>query len=109
MATPPRTNQPRRPAAAPRTAAPHTAPRPGDRTAPQASSSTRPGGLATRFKLEKAFKAESPNFYLLAGVTLFTVILGLIMVLSASAVDSFLQDGGFFSGFFKQAGAAVIA
>ena len=69
----------------------------------------RPGGLATRFKLEKAFKAESPNFYLLAGVTLFTVILGLIMVLSASAVDSFLQDGGFFSGFFKQAIAAFVA
>ncbi len=109
MATPPRTSQPRRPAAAPRTAAPRTAPRPGARTAPQGSPSIRPGGLATRFKLEKAFKAESPNFYLLAGVTLFTVILGLIMVLSASAVDSFLQDGGFFTGFFKQAGAAIIA
>jgi cell division protein FtsW len=65
--------------------------------------------LATRFQLGKAFRAESPNFYLLAGVTLFTVILGLIMVLSASAVDSFLQDGGFFVGFFKQAGAAIIA
>jgi cell division protein FtsW len=65
--------------------------------------------LATRFKLEKAFRAESPNFYLLAGVTLFTVILGLIMVLSASAVDSFLQSGGFFVGFFTQAGAAIIA
>jgi cell division protein FtsW len=65
--------------------------------------------LATRFQLGKAFRAESPNFYLLAGVTLFTVILGLIMVLSASAVDSFLQSGGFFVGFFTQAGAAIIA
>ena len=42
-------------------------------------------------------------------MTLFTVILGLIMVLSASAVDSFLQSGGFFVGFLTQAGAAVIA
>ena len=106
MATPPRSSQPRRPAATPRSSA---ATRPGVRSPVPGSTSSRSGGLATRFKLEKAFKAESPNFYLLAGVTLFTVILGLIMVLSASAVDSFLQDGGFFVGFFKQAGAAVIA
>lgn len=122
MATPPRTNPPRRPAAAARGSAQRTAQpgtpaqrraaasgRPPGRTAPQAAQTTRPGGLATRFKLEEAFRAESPNFYLLAGVTLFTVILGLIMVLSASAVDSFLQDGGFFVGFFKQAGAAIVA
>ena len=122
MATPPRTNPPRRPAATPRGSAPQagvrtpaqrrvaTGARPTGRpAAQQTSGTTRPGGLATRFKLEEAFRAESPNFYLLAGVTLFTVILGLIMVLSASAVDSFLQDGGFFVGFFKQAGAAIIA
>lgn len=106
MATPPRTNQPRRPAAAPRATAPRSTARP---TQKSSSTQTRPGGLATRFKLEKAFRAESPNFYLLAGVTLFTVILGLIMVLSASAVDSFLQSGGFFVGFLTQAGAAIIA
>ncbi|MEY2698172.1 MAG: hypothetical protein RL720_128 [Actinomycetota bacterium] len=106
MATPPRTSQPRRPAASPRASAQH----PTSRQAPKPpTSGTRTGGLATRFKLEKAFRAESPNFYLLAGVTLFTVILGLIMVLSASAVDSFLQSGGFFVGFFTQAGAAIIA
>ena len=122
MATPPRTNPPRRPAATPRSSAPQAGVRtPAQRRAAagarptgrpatqQASRNTRPGGLATRFKLEEAFRAESPNFYLLAGVTLFTVILGLIMVLSASAVDSFLQDGGFFVGFFKQAGAAIVA
>jgi cell division protein FtsW len=81
-------------------------PRGNAQAAPQ---KTRPGGLATRFNLGSAFRAESPNFYLLAGVSLFTVILGLIMVLSASAVDSFLQDGGFFVGFFKQAGSAIVA
>lgn len=106
MATPPRANQPRSPAAAPRATAPKSTARPAQKSS---SAQTRPGGLATRFKLEKAFRAESPNFYLLAGVTLFTVILGLIMVLSASAVDSFLQSGGFFVGFLTQAGAAIIA
>lgn len=101
MANPPRTSSTRRPAASPR-----SAPRGNTPAAPQ---KTRPGGLATRFNLGSAFRAESPNFYLLAGVTLFTVILGLIMVLSASAVDSFLQDGGFFVGFLKQAGSAIVA
>jgi cell division protein FtsW len=94
MATPPRTNQNSRASSAPRN---------------QASTAKQSSGLATRFKLGKAFRAESPNFYFLAGITLFTVILGLIMVLSASAVDSFLQDGGFFSGFFRQATSAFIA
>lgn len=94
MAIPPRTNQNSRASSAPRN---------------QPPPSKQSSGLATRFKLGKAFRAESPNFYFLAGITLFTVILGLIMVLSASAVDSFLQDGGFFSGFFRQAVSAIIA
>ncbi|MDH6278013.1 cell division protein FtsW [Aurantimicrobium minutum] len=110
MATPPRTNNTRRPASAPRSSAPGSPGRTTGRAAqPSSSSASRSGGLATRFQLGTAFRAESPNFYLLAGVTLFTVILGLIMVLSASAVDSFLQSGGFFVGFLTQAGAAVIA
>ena len=110
MATPPRTSNTRRPASAPRSSAPGSPGRTTGRAAqPSSSSASRSGGLATRFQLGTAFRAESPNFYLLAGVTLFTVILGLIMVLSASAVDSFLQSGGFFVGFLTQAGAAVIA
>ena len=110
MATPPRTSNTRRPASAPRSSAPGSPGRTtGHAAQPSSSSASRSGGLATRFQLGTAFRAESPNFYLLAGVTLFTVILGLIMVLSASAVDSFLQSGGFFVGFLTQAGAAVIA
>lgn len=101
MANPPRTSsQGRRPAHVPirsRQAAPPP---------PQQKSK---GLLATRINLGKSFNAESPNFYLLAGVTLLTVVIGLIMVLSASAVDSFLQEGGFFVGFMKQAGSAVVA
>ena len=100
MANPPRTNpQGRRPASAPvrsRQSPPHSAP-------------AAKGLLATRFNLGQQFRAESPNFYWLAGVTLLTVLIGLIMVLSASAVDSFLTQGGFFGSFFKQAGSAIIA
>ncbi len=98
MASPPRTNPAgRRPSsqAPQRTVA-----------APKQASS---GLLATRFNLGQQFRAESPNFYWLSGVTLLTVLIGLIMVLSASAVDSFLTDGGFFVSFFKQAGSAVVA
>ncbi len=110
MANPPRTNSsPRRPASAPKSPA---RPTPADRST-QAPSSGKPkssrGIVATRFNLGKRFESESPNFYLLAGITLFTVILGLLMVLSASSVDSYLQEGQFFGGFGRQFVAAVIA
>ncbi|MEY4102264.1 MAG: hypothetical protein RIR88_398 [Actinomycetota bacterium] len=78
---------------------------------PRTQTATKPGStgiFSTRFKLAQAFSAESPNFYLLAGTTVLTVIFGLLMVLSASAVDSFLQNGGFFNAFTKQLGAAAI-
>ncbi len=78
------------------------------RTTPQAATKNT-AGLSTRFNLSKAFAAESFNFYFLIGVTLFLVLIGLVMVLSASAVDSFLQDGGFFVGFTKQAISALVA
>lgn len=100
MANPPRTNPSgRRPASAPV--------RP--RQAPQQAAPAAKGLLATRFNLGAQFRAESPNFYWLAGVTLLTVLIGLIMVLSASAVGSFLSDGGFFGSFLKQGLSAIIA
>lgn len=109
MASPPRTNPPgRRPASVPPSRRPAAAPvRP--RQAPQQAKPASKGLVAARFNLGQQFRAESPNFYWLAGVTLLTVLIGLIMVLSASAVDSFLTDGGFFVSFFKQAGSAIVA
>jgi cell division protein FtsW len=58
--------------------------------------------------LGQAFSAESPNFYWLAGTAVLTVLFGLLMVLSASAVGSFLNEAGFFGAFFRQFGAAAI-
>jgi cell division protein FtsW len=68
----------------------------------------RKGLLATRFNLGKAFTAPSPNFGLLLGVTLFLVVFGLVMVLSASTVDSFLSTGQFFGAFGRQLVTAIV-
>jgi cell division protein FtsW len=66
------------------------------------------GSKATRISLGRIFTPESSNYYLLLGTTVFLVLIGLVMVLSASSVDSFLDDSGFFGGFWKQATYAVI-
>ena len=101
MANPPRTRTASGPPRPSRTVRPQ-----GPRS-PQNSADHR-GIVFARFKLGQAFSAESPNFYWLAGTTVLTVFFGLLMVLSASAVDSFLQDAGFFGAFFKQFAAAAI-
>jgi cell division protein FtsW len=84
---------------------PRTATRPSSGQATPA----RKGFLATRFTLGKAFTAPSPNFGLLLGVTLFLVAFGLVMVLSASTVDSFLTTGEFFGAFGRQLLTAACA
>lgn len=101
MANPPRTRTPSATARPSRTVRPQ-----GPRSSQNAADHR--GIVFARFKLGQAFSAESPNFYWLAGTTVLTVFFGLLMVLSASAVDSFLQDAGFFGAFFKQFAAAAI-
>jgi cell division protein FtsW len=44
---------------------------------------------------------------MLLGTTLLLVFIGLIMVLSASSVDSFLKDDNFFMGFLRQGAYAI--
>ncbi|HWU47153.1 MAG TPA: putative lipid II flippase FtsW [Humibacter sp.] len=63
---------------------------------------------AARISLGRAFQAESSNYYLLLGVTLFMVVFGLIMVLSSSAVDSHTAGDNFFSRFLSQGMYAVV-
>lgn len=89
---------------------PRTSPRSGPRTPAVAAQMTPPSDsfLTARIKLGKVFRADSPNFFLLLGLTLVLVIIGLLMVLSASSVDSFLQNGQFFSAFARQAAYAAI-
>jgi cell division protein FtsW len=88
MATPPRNRNTRA-----------TAPQP---PAPEAHSP------ATRIHLGRVFKAESTSYFLLLGTTLFLVAFGLVMVLSSSSVDSYLENAGFFGAVLRQGGFAVV-
>ncbi|MGY4856667.1 putative lipid II flippase FtsW [Cryobacterium sp. AP23] len=62
----------------------------------------------SRVNLGKVFRAESTNYLLLLGTTLFLVVFGLVMVLSSSSVDSYLENAGFFGGLFRQGIFALI-
>lgn len=63
---------------------------------------------AARISLGRVFQAESSNYFLLLGITLFMVVFGLVMVLSSSAVDSHVDDDNFFTKFLSQGMYALI-
>ena len=88
---------------------------PGLRSAPPVDTrSTTRGPQAGEYtvrsrrpSLGAVFRADSSNYYMLLGTTLLLVFIGLIMVLSASSVDSFLNDNNFFMGFLRQGAYAI--
>lgn len=59
-------------------------------------------------RVRPGFRAQSRHFYTLLGLTGLLVLLGLAMVASASAVDSFKQTSNVGFTFFKQLGFAAI-
>ncbi|MET1052900.1 MAG: putative lipid II flippase FtsW [Mycetocola sp.] len=63
---------------------------------------------SARISLGRVLIPQSSNYLLVLGTTLFLVGVGLVMVLSSSSVDSFLDNKGFFGGFWKQATYAVV-
>jgi cell division protein FtsW len=63
---------------------------------------------AARVHLSQLFISESRNYFLLLGTTLFLVVFGLIMVLSSSSVQSYLEQSGFFGGLLRQGMFALI-
>ncbi|WP_104171265.1 putative lipid II flippase FtsW [Cryobacterium sp. M23] len=63
---------------------------------------------STRIHFGRVFKAESASYFLLLGTTLFLVVFGLVMVLSSSSVDSYLENTGFFGTVLRQGGFALI-
>jgi cell division protein FtsW len=65
------------------------------------------GDRPQRPSLGTVFRADSSNYYMLLGTTLLLVFIGLIMVLSASSVDSYLTDNNFFMGFLRQGAYAI--
>lgn len=58
--------------------------------------------------LKPKFRAQSIQFFALLGLTILTVLIGLMMVASSSAVDSFKESGNAGALFFRQAGYAAI-
>ncbi|GAB3045904.1 putative lipid II flippase FtsW [Parafrigoribacterium mesophilum] len=81
-----------------------------DTTEPPASLISGPhrGTGAAVVAVKKIFAAETGNFFLLLGATLFLVTFGLVMVLSSSAVSSYKDTEDSFSGFARQGMFAML-
>jgi cell division protein FtsW len=77
--------------------------------APEAPSPSRvaAAGMAARISLGRTLATESSSYFLLLGVTIFLVAFGLVMVLSSSSVESFVDDRNSFSAFVTQGWAAA--
>ncbi len=58
--------------------------------------------------VQRLFRAETPEFFVLLGTTLFLVLFGLVMVLSSSSIESRASDGDFFAVAARQAVFAAI-
>ena len=59
--------------------------------------------------VRRIFAAESANYFLLLGTTVFLVVLGLVMVLSSSSVESYVNnDSNSFASFMRQGLYAII-
>ncbi|MEO6826246.1 MAG: putative lipid II flippase FtsW [Microbacteriaceae bacterium] len=83
-------------------------PRSADRLSAPAEPVTGQGPSFARISLGRIFQAESANYIMLLGVTLFMVVFGLVMVLSSSSVDSYLDSDDFFSRFWRQGAYALV-
>jgi len=70
-----------------------------------AAGSTPPAALVG---VRRIFAAETGNFFLLLGTTVFLVIFGLVMVLSSSSIESKLKTGSFFEEAARQTLWALI-
>lgn len=82
-----------------------TATRPGRPTAPSAEGAS-PRRVVVGVR--RLFQAETREYVVLLGTTLFLVVFGLIMVLSSSAVQSYVDEGDFFSRAARQGLFALI-
>jgi cell division protein FtsW len=58
--------------------------------------------------VRRLFHAETPEYFLLLGTTIFLVVFGLVMVLSSSSIESYVSDKSFFSTASRQGLYALI-
>ncbi|MFF2053956.1 FtsW/RodA/SpoVE family cell cycle protein [Leifsonia sp. NPDC058194] len=75
---------------------------------PRPTASTGSGPRRILIRLKEGVALPSAFGTLLAAVVLFLVVFGLVMVLSASAVESYTDGNGFFGRFGSQGGYAVL-
>ncbi|TXK17688.1 putative lipid II flippase FtsW [Homoserinibacter sp. GY 40078] len=75
---------------------------------PSATADETRRGPAARVVVRRIFAAETPEYFLLLGTTLFLVVFGLVMVLSSSSIESWVSDGDFFARASRQAILALI-
>ncbi|HLU63637.1 MAG TPA: putative lipid II flippase FtsW [Protaetiibacter sp.] len=87
------------------TTRPPARPRPGD-PPPEPSGEGR--GATAVVRVRHIFKAETPEYFLLLGTTVFLVVFGLVMVLSSSSIESWVSDQDFFARASRQAVLAVV-
>lgn len=67
-----------------------------------------PGPTTAVIPVRRIFAVENRTYFLLLGTTLFLVALGLVMVLSSSAIESSVAGEGFFGRFARQALSAAV-
>ncbi len=84
--------------------------RPLPRQSEQAQEQTQEhvSGSSARISLGRVFQAESANYFMLLGITLFMVVFGLVMVLSSSSVQSHTDTHNFFARFWSQGIYALV-
>lgn len=74
----------------------------------QRETDSKQGGVFTRIQLGPSLMTEANSSILVAGSTLLLVFIGLVMVLSSSSITSYLDEQGFFGGFWKQLTYAAV-
>jgi len=81
--------------------------RPDPAQEPEPDRPARRGSSAV-VVVRRIFAAETPEYFVLLGTTLFLVIFGLVMVLSSSSIESWVSDGDFFARTSRQAVLALV-
>ena len=69
---------------------------------PQQRGTRRGPAFIARVPVGRLFSAEHRNYFMLLGTTIFLVAFGLVMVLSASSIESHVDENSFFSEFQRQ-------
>ncbi len=87
-----------------------TATRPSSRT-PQPAATPSGDSTAPRaavVAVRRLFAAETPEYFMLLGTTLFLVVFGWVMVLSSSSIESYVNNKDFFTTATRQGLYALI-